>query len=179
MVCVVPALLAMALWGVPTQRPPSSSGRPRQVDKWREPPREHSKIDDSEIIILRLQAENVIHGWLVTSRPELLVRYKEGEFDVYISTDMPANPEVGKDDFTVRVRLDKQEALTEDWSESTDHRSLFSPHPLRLIRMMAAAKVMVFEFTPFNASPQIITFDVRGLAMHMDENFDDWRPKQD
>jgi hypothetical protein len=174
---VIPVILSLALFGVAAQRPPSSGGNPRQVDKWRQPPRERSKIDDSEIIILKLQAENVIHGWLATSRPELLVRYKEGDFDVYIFTDMPANPELGTDDCTVRIRLDKQEAYTEHWSEATNHRSLFSPDPLDLVRRMAAAKVMVFEFTPFNASPQIITFDVHGLARHMDENFDDWRPK--
>jgi hypothetical protein len=159
------------------QPSPSSSRKQTQTDKWREPPRERSKIDDSEVIVLKLQAENVIHGWLATQRPELVVRYKEGDFDVYIVTGMPANPELGTDDFTVRIRLDKQKAYTEQWSESTDRRSLFSPDPVDLVSRMADSKFMIFEFTPFNASPQVIPFEVRGLAGHMDANFDDWRSK--
>jgi hypothetical protein len=175
---LIPVILSMALLGVAAQRSPSSSANSEQIDKWSLPPRERSKMDDSEIIILKLQAENVIHGWLVTNRPVLLIRYKEDDFDVYIVTGMPANPELGTDTFTVRIRLDKQAAYTQHWQQSTDHRSLFCPAPLELVRRMAAARVMVFEFTAFNASPQIITFDVRGLARHMDDNFDDWRAKE-
>ena len=59
--------------------------------------------------------------------------------------------------------------------ESTDHEALFSPNALTLVNQMAAAQTMTFEFTPFSASPQVVTFDVWGLGRRMDANFEDWR----
>lgn len=143
-------------------------------DEWTELPRERSKIDDSETIALSLPAENSIQGELGESRPTLLVRYKEGKFQAYVVTGMPANPELG-DTFTVRVRFDHRPVLTQSWTESTDQEALFSPSPVSLVNKMAAAQTMTFEFTPFDAAPQAISFDVRGLGRHMDADFDDWR----
>jgi len=146
-------------------------------DGWVDLPRERSKIDDTEIIAIRLRGQNVIQGWLARARPELYIRWKEGEFEAYIWEGMPAEPELGVETFTVRVRFDSQPATVQQWEESNDHESLFSPAAIDFINKLASAKKLTFEFTPFQAPPQVIDFDVRGLSRHMDDNFDDWRDK--
>lgn len=76
---------------------------------------------------------------------------------------MPATVESAFGGHTVRIRIDEQKAVSEKWSDSTDNKGLFAPRPMEILKKMAKAKTMLFEFTPFNASPVTVTFDVHGL----------------
>jgi len=127
-----------------------------------------SPIDDSKTVVLRLEAENKIDGWLgKTVRPALLIRCKEKKTELYVSTDLATNPERG-DAATVRLRIDSRPAVTQQWKESTSNDALFAPRPIQLARDLAAAETWLFEFTPFNSNPALVRFDVRDLKAHLD-----------
>ena len=137
--------------------PPTSPG------KWRRS-QDQSKMDDSRTVLYMLDAENSATGWLRAQRPTLIARCKEHSLEAYISTGMSARPELGMHDAaTVRIRLDGDVAKEEVWGESTSNSSLFSPDPYGFLRRVAFARQLLFQFTPFNATPQTIEFDVAGL----------------
>lgn len=146
--------------------PPSSSNWIGESGKWVSESTA-SAMNDSKGIILALPAENDAHGWLSNHRPNLVVRCQEGKTDVYVDTGMPATVESAFGGHTVRIRIDEQRAVSEKWSDSTDNKGLFAPKPMELLKKLAKAKTLLFEFTPFNASPTIITFEVHGLGQHL------------
>src|SRR5882724_4594703 len=117
-------------------------------DKWKEL-ETASKMDDSPGMTLYIEAENTIEGWLQKSLPILTVRCKEGKIDLFIVTQMAAQPELGKNDvYTVRVRLDHNTPSTEEWTGSTSNKGLFTPMPEALIQQIRNSDMMLFEFTP-------------------------------
>jgi type VI secretion system protein VasI len=65
---------------------------------------------------------------------------------------------------TVRLRYGNDAAFTILMSQSTDNRSLFFPDPMMKIIGMWNIQQLVVGFTPFNANPVAIRFDVSGLA---------------
>jgi hypothetical protein len=87
---------------------------------------------------------------------------------------MPASVEEdfegGPRDFhTVRTRLDEAPASTEPyWSESTDHKALFTQgESVGFSKKLAETQTFTFEFTPFDGSPEVARFDLRGLDVHL------------
>ena len=79
-------------------------------------------------------------------------------------TDSASSVERVADRHTVQIRLDDQDPFEEQWLDSADHRELFAPDGAGLARQMTRAETMRFGFTPFNASPVVVDFDVRGFA---------------
>jgi hypothetical protein len=123
-----------------------------------------SSFDDSQTVVLALEAEDSVSGWLDTYRPVLVLRCKEHEIDAYIDVGMSQHVESGLTDAsTVRVRFDREPAVTTQMSQSTDGEALFFRQPVAMIETMLAHNSMVFEFTPFNAPPVETEFDLRGL----------------
>lgn len=122
-----------------------------------------SAMDGSKTVTLSLAAENEIRFWLGSSRPHLVVRCREKKTDVYVVTGTAADVENSEDTHTVRIRLDQSKAFTEHWDESTDHQALFSSGAVGLARRISKSHTMLFEFTPFNASPATAEFTVNGL----------------
>ncbi len=145
---------------------PTSLSAP--VDKWQGGEGKRSAMDDSPTVVFSLEAENEIQGWLAKKTPTLIVRCLERKTDVYVVTGMAANPEYGLfQEHTVQIRFDDAKAFKERWGASTDNEALFAPSPIRLARQVAKAHTMRFRFTPFNASPAVIVFDVRGFDKHI------------
>ncbi len=121
-------------------------------------------MDDSQGVTFSLSADNEIAGWLARETPTLIVRCRENATAVYIVTGMAASVESGDlQGHTVRVRFDDASAQRQRWTESTDNEALFAPDPIPMARNIAKAKALRLEFTPFNASPVIVTFDVSGF----------------
>lgn len=126
--------------------------------------RERSPMDGSKTIFLSLSAQAPITVWLGEKTPQLVVRCKESKTDVYIVTDTAAQPEYGNYyTYSVRIRIDDRHARAQRWAESTDNVALYSPDAATLARQLSAARRLRFEFTPFNASPAVAEFDLRGL----------------
>ena len=137
--------------------------------KWRGGESERSAFDDSPTIIFTLQAEAEFQGWLERHRAALLVRCRENRTEVFINTGTAASVESGNlDRHAVRIRFDQNEAFTQRWSESSNNEALFASSHIPLARQIAQADRMLFQFTPFNANPAVIEFDVRGFDRHIE-----------
>lgn len=123
-----------------------------------------SEMDGSATVVLTALADADIQGWSTSVRPSLIVRCREGKTDVYVATGVQANPEYGHyQEVTVRYRLDESSPRRQLWNESTSGEALFAPEPVALARALAGASQFRFEFTPFQASAQTVTFAVSGL----------------
>jgi type VI secretion system protein VasI len=127
-----------------------------------------SAMDDSNGVSFNLDAENEIVGWLKQKTPTLVVRCKEKATNVYMVTGMAASVEGGDlEGHTVRVRFDDAPAQRQRWSQSTDNEALFAPGAAQMARKIAKGKTLRLEFTPFNASPVVATFDVLGFEQYI------------
>src|SRR5262249_18558874 len=97
-------------------------------------------------------------------RPTLLIRCKEKQVEVYVDVGMEPDVESGNlDGATIRYRFDKEAAKTDIAGKSTDGKALFLEGPETYISAMLKHEQMVFGFTPFNANPAEMTFDLRGI----------------
>lgn len=151
----------------------AESTPPPPPDKW-QTSESHSQMDDSKTVVLALDSEDKIQGPLGPVRPSLIVRCEEKRTSVYVVTGMAARVEEdiegGPRDFhTVRTRLDDAPASTEPyWSESTDHKALFTQYEsVEFAKKLAETQTFTFQFTPFDGSPQVARFDLRGLDVHL------------
>jgi hypothetical protein len=123
-----------------------------------------SQFDDTRTVVLSLAAENKIQGWLATAVPQLLLRCQEGRTEMYVAVGMPATVELGEfQRHTVRIRYDDEAPISLITNESTDNKSLFFPDAMTSIRRMWTSHILLVGFTPFNASPVTVRFDVSGL----------------
>lgn len=124
-----------------------------------------SAMDDSQSVVYRLDAEDSIAGWLKRHRPTLVLRCMERKTEVYIETGMSAAVVYGNTDKArVRVRFDQSAPTSELWGESTDNEAIFAPSPIQFVRMVHKSNRLLVEFTPFNASPVFISFDLTGFG---------------
>jgi type VI secretion system protein VasI len=146
---------------------PAAPKSPPRSGKWTVS-QDTSAMDDSKGVTFSLEGENPIVAWLKIQTPTLIVRCKEKRTDVYMVTGTAASVESGDvEGHTVRVRFDGAAAQRQRWSQSTNNEALFAPNAVQMARSIAKAKIVRFEFTPFNASPAIATFDVSGFDQHI------------
>jgi Type VI secretion system VasI, EvfG, VC_A0118 len=148
------------------------------TDKWHVT-EDKSPMDDSRTVALALDSDDEVRGPLGQVRPSLIVRCQEKKTDVYITTGMAANVEADGE-HVVGIRLDDGAARHENWSESTDHTALFASDiiwnnheptfqggRIEFAKRLAGASQLTFQFTPFDGSPQVARFDLRGLDIHL------------
>jgi hypothetical protein len=143
-------------------------------------------MTDTPIVTASLTAENTIEGWISgRTLPVLVVRCQTPGvksslppilpvlpgLDFYVSTGMAASVENAEGKHQVLVRFD--DAKAEQWGseESNDHKALFfapvyAAHVIPAHHVLAKAQRMLVRFTPFNANPLTITFDVRGFGAY-------------
>lgn len=77
---------------------------------------------------------------------------------------MPPQVEHGTDGATVTLRFDKDPAFKASASKSTDGEALFFDRSVALIKQMMKYETLLFQFVPFNSSPVMTTFDIRGVT---------------
>jgi type VI secretion system protein VasI len=186
-------LTILVLWGL--GRLLSSSSHvastpetgPTASDKWRVT-ESRSPMDDSKTVVLSLDSEDLIQGPIGSVKPTLIVRCQEKKTAVYVVTGMAARIEEdvdgGPSDYhKVRLRIDDGVASPESWTEATDHRALFASDEvydtnghyagtggrIGFAKRLAGATTLIFEFTPFDGSPQTARFNLRGLDTHLDK----------
>lgn len=153
-------------------------------------------MDDSKTVVVALDSENTAEGPLGAVRPSLIVRCQQKKTQVYVVTGMAATVEEDidggpRDSHKVGLRLDDGPAKYDSWGESTDHKALFasdliwgeqwdsligmnapkvvaySGGVVEFAKKLAGASKLTFQFTPFDGSPQVAQFDVRGLNPHL------------
>ncbi|MDR0274124.1 MAG: type VI secretion protein [Burkholderiaceae bacterium] len=133
------------------------------VSKWRVD-KETSRMDDSTNVMVSLEAESNISGWpSKTYTPSLVLRCKEKKTEVYIVTGMSPQVEYGTNGATVTLRFDKDKATKIQTSKSTDGQALFFGQSVSFIKNMIGHSTLLFEFVPFNSSPAMTTFDLKGI----------------
>lgn len=149
-----------------TPRPTPTPTTPPAGGKW-DIDISTSSFDDSQTVVLRLEAEHDVQGSVGRAWPALLLRCKEGVTDVYIAVGTQTDFIYGDFDRTLMgVRYDKDEAFDVKMDQSTDGEALFFPEPYGTIAAMLGHETMQIRFTPFNESPQETSFDLRGLEEH-------------
>jgi hypothetical protein len=118
--------------------------------------------DGSKTIAFELEAERDIAVWMKSVRPYLAVRCFHHNTEVMVLPDSAASIEPS-DRHTVRVGFDGGADVQQLWFGSDDHQALFAPDGAAFTTQIAAARTMRFGFTPYNAKPVTVEFDVRGF----------------
>ena len=118
--------------------------------------------DGSKTIAFELEAEKDIAVWMKRVRPFLAIRCLYHNTEVMVLPDSAASIEPN-DRHTVRVGFDAGTDVQQLWFGSDDHQALFAPDGAAFASQIATARTMRFGFTPYNAKPVVIEFDVRGF----------------
>jgi len=74
-----------------------------------------------------------------------------------------ASIEGAGDTHTVKISLDGEPDIEQQWLDSIDKQALFAPDGKALAARMAASRRLRFSFKPFNAPAAAVEFDVHGL----------------
>lgn len=158
------------------ETPPTDEDRAKftgAIDSWLEQKRSgkwsvsesRSEFDDSPTVVLALEGERPIEGWLTDPvLPTLILRCQEGKTESYVVSKMRPISAAGRDSATVRLRFDGSPPVENPSSVSTDGEAMFLANAIGTIRTMIGSERMLLQFTPFNGSPQTTEFDLRGLA---------------
>lgn len=119
--------------------------------------------DGSRTISFQLDAENTIAVWMKNVRPVLAVRCFAGNTEVFVVTNWAATIEPTPELHTVHLSFDDGPPVAEQWLDSDSALALFAPDGVAVARQLARSHVMHFGFTPFNAAPATVQFDVTGF----------------
>ena len=118
--------------------------------------------DGSKTIAFELEAEKDVAVWMKRVRPLLAIRCLYHTTEVMVLPDSAASIEPN-DRHTVRVGFDGGADVQQSWFGSDDHQALFAPDGAGFANQIATARTMRFGFTPYNAKPVVVEFDVRGF----------------
>lgn len=149
----------------PTSPAPSSlSASSSYAPKWIRTPQPKWVADKLRTISFELEAENDVSVWMKRVRPTLAVRCLSGITEVFVVMDSAASFESLADRHTVQIAFDNETAAAQQWLDSASHTELFAPDGVAMARQIAGAQRLRFRFTPFNSSPVLVEFDVRGFS---------------
>lgn len=115
-------------------------------------------IDDSTTVVLALEAES---GKSKFGKPVMmLVRCKSNTTELYINW----NDYLGRNG-EVLTRIGSHDAVTKDWTLSTDSQATFHPQKgtIGFLKWMMSANKFVAQITPYNESPVTAIFDTTGM----------------
>ena len=110
-----------------------------------------------------VDAERDVLVYLDRVRPILAVRCIGTQTEVFVVLHSAASIENAGDTHTVRVGLDGEPDVEEQWLDSSDKQALFAPDGKALADRMASSRRLRFAFKPFNALPAAVEFDVHGF----------------
>jgi hypothetical protein len=119
--------------------------------------------DGSKTISFGLQASQDVPVWMTRARPQLVVRCVSRTPEVYVSLGSAASIEAQAGSHTVRLQIDDDPVVIQQWSDSESSQELFSPDAIGFIRRLADAHRLQFGFTPFNTPPVVADFSVQGF----------------
>jgi hypothetical protein len=113
-------------------------------------------------VAMQIEAEQPVQVWMKRVRPVLVVRCYAKKTDVFVYTDSPMSIEPEDENHTVRVVFDGGTEVKERWPDSSEHDAIFAPDGLNFARRLTASKTLRVAFTPQNAMPVSVDFDVTG-----------------
>jgi hypothetical protein len=119
--------------------------------------------DGSKTISFELQATQDVNVWMSRVRPLLVVRCLSRATEVFVAIQSAASIEGQSGSHTVRLQIDDDEELAQQWTDSVTGQELFAPSSVALARRLASAERLRFSFTPYNAKPVTAEFSVQGF----------------
>jgi len=119
--------------------------------------------DGSKTISFELQATSDVAAWMTRVRPRLVVRCVSRSTEVFVAIGSAASIESQAGSHTVRLQIDDDPEVVQQWSDSESGQELFAPDGLTLARRLARAQRMRFGFTPYNVTPVTTEFAVQGF----------------
>ena len=147
----------------PTPPPATVIVEPPPAQKWMGRRQATWANDGSKTISFELEASNDVTAWMTRLRPQLVVRCVSRTTEVYVSLGSAASLEQQAGSHTVRLQIDNDAAVLQQWTDSESGKELFAPNGVELIRRLADAERMTFGFTPFNAPAAEVQFTVQGF----------------
>ena len=119
--------------------------------------------DGSKTISFELQATRDVQVWMARVRPLLVVRCLYRATEVFVAIHSGASIEGQAGNHTVRLQVDDDQEVAQQWTDSVSGQELFSPNSVALARRLASAERLRFSFTPYNAAPVTAEFPVQGF----------------
>ena len=119
---------------------------------------EVNPIDDSRTVTLALPADSGKSKW---GNPIILIaRCKSNTTELFIGWGDYLGREAN-----VLTRIGKHDAVTREWSLSTNSQATFYPgnRDISFLKQMMEADTLVAQVTPYNESPTTAVFDTEGL----------------
>jgi len=159
--CAVTVVTAL-IWpkSVKPTTPAAEAQTPQQPVAW-QLHTEVSLLDDSKGYFLSRDADEPIGSEFMRSTPTLMIRYKEGELDVYVSF----GTYLGSGSTVVALRLGQSAAKQEKWELSNDGKSIFCPTNERaFVDQLLQNDRLVLRVIPYGESPVTVTFALTGLS---------------
>lgn len=119
-------------------------------------------------IVFELPAERDVAVWNRRVLPVLTIRCYAGTTEVFVLTHSAAAMDGNDGTHAVRLAFDTNADEPARWVASEEYDALFAPDAAATARRIAAAQTLRFAYTPYNASPVVITFDVRGFDQRIE-----------
>jgi len=118
--------------------------------------------DGTKTISFALDATTEVSVWASRARPQLVARCLARTTEVYLVTGpLSFEPQTGS--HTVRVQVDDDPELSQQWLDSDGSRELFAPDGAALSERLARAHRLRLGFTPFKSKPVTAEFLVDGF----------------
>jgi hypothetical protein len=119
--------------------------------------------DGSKTVSFELKSSNDVTVWMARVRPLLVVRCLYRTTEVFVAIKSSASIEGQAGSHTVRLQVDDDPELVQQWTDSVTGQELFAPGGVDLVRRLASAERLRFSFTPYNAKPVTAEFSVQGF----------------
>lgn len=133
--------------------------------------KEVSKLDDSQSVYLQVRSnEKIIKRSGGSDTATLMIGCRERKTSLIIILAGEFLADVGGFG-SVTYRIDNQKAKTQSFSASTDHEALglwSGGESIPLIKALFDHNVMIVRATPYNQSPETLTFPISGLKSVID-----------
>jgi hypothetical protein len=139
--------------------PPESTS----PSKWSRTRQSQWATDGSRTIGFEVEAERDVTVYMDRVRPVLAVRCISRQTQVFVVLRSSPSIEDSDNTHTVRIGLDDQPDVEQRWLDSSNMQALFAPDGKAFAARMGTARRLRFGFTPFNAPPTAVEFDVHGF----------------
>ena len=144
--------------------PSTPASEPMKVASWQVQDTK-TEMDGIRETSLSLASENEIEGFIGSHKGYLGIRCSKGKPDVYVNIGGPFESVYGEfNSVRVRLKLDQGSPSSQNWIESTSRNAAFASSPVKLIKQLAGAKTLLFEFTPFEKRETTLRFDLGDLG---------------
>jgi len=113
-------------------------------------------------VAFELESIERVPVWTTTVRPLLVVRCLSRKTELFVYTETAARIESDDENHTVGLAFDDGPQSVERWPDSEEHDALFAPDSAALATRIASAHHLKFTFTPHNAQPATVNFELNG-----------------